>query len=309
MSAHELRGPLWRQEHPGRYAFAATDPQHPRQRALVGASVLPADGALGGWAAAYLQGASRLDGSTADPDRFEPVLLCMPRRCQRQWWPGLRPFRSELDADDVVLVDGVRVTSPLRTAFDLGRLAPSDTEAVVVLDAAAAGLGVDLPGLASYARSHPRWRGTPRLRRGLRLADPRSRSAQESRFRVLWQVDAGLPRPRWNWSVRARDGHLLAVVDLLDVEAGVVGEYDGGDHAPADRRAVDNARHEVLERHGLRVVRLAGGDLTSGRRRTVLRLQGARSDGLRRDRALDRWYADPVAPSVDDLRDPPARRA
>ena len=274
VSAHELRGPLWTQAHPGRYAFAATDPHHPRQRALVGASVLPSDGGLGGWAAAYLQGASRLDGSTADPDRYDPVLLCMPRRCQRQWWPGLRPFRSELDADDVVVVDGVAVTSPLRTTFDLGRLAPSDTEAVVALDAAASGLDVDLGEVEAYARARPGWRGTPRLRRALQLADPRARSAQESRFRVLWRVEAGLPRPLCNWSVRTPDGFLLAEVDLLDVEAGVVGEYDGAHHAAADQRAVDNARHEVLERHGLRVVQ-------SGRHRSDRRTAADRAEAPR----------------------------
>ena len=300
--------PPWTQAHPGRYAFAATDPHHPRQRALVGASVLPSDGALGGWAAAYLQGAGRLDGSTADPDRFEPVLLCMPRRCQRQWWPGLRPFRSELDADDVVVVDGVRVTSPLRTAFDLGRLAPSDTEAVVVLDAAAAGLGVDLAG---WRRTRGRTRGGA-ARPGSVVPcgwPTRGRgSAQESRFRVLWQVDAG-SRDRGELA-RPRPGRAPAGgVDLLDVEAGVVGEYDGGTTPPRTGARSTTPGTRCSSGTGcawcawpVATSRAVGAGRCSG-----CRVPGR--DGLRRDRALDRWFADPVAPSVDDLRDPPARRA
>lgn len=284
----ELRGPLWYQALPGRYAWAATDADHPRQRALVGASAVPDEGAVGGWAAAYLLGARQLDGSTPDPEVVEPVLLCMPRVRQRPWWDGVRPFRSELDPDDIVVADGVPATSPLRTAFDLGRLAPSLTEAVVRLDVVARDLGVPPGDVAEYAAERPRWRGVPRLRAALPLVDSRTASPQESRFRMLW-LHAGLPRPACNWPVVDLDGHLLGVVDLLDVEGAVSGEYDGADHAAPERRALDHARQETIERHRLRVVRTAGPDLHVHRTRTTRRLAGAREAGLRRDRAADLW--------------------
>ncbi len=293
----ELRGPLWTQALPGRHAWTPTDPTHPRQRALVGAGVVPADGAVGGWAAAYLLGAHSLDGTTSDPEVLDPVLLCLPRVRQRPWWQGIRPFRSDLGPGDVVEVDGARVTSPVRTAFDLGRLAPSLTESVVALDAVTRGLGVEPDAVARYARGRPRWRGLPRLRAALDLADPRSRSPQESRFRMLWVLEAGLPRPRSNWPVLDLDGHLLGEVDLLDVETGLVGEYDGAHHAGAEQRAVDNARHEVLERHGLRVVRVTATDLARRRRWTVSRLRSAADLGRDRDRTADRWLPSP-APRV-----------
>ncbi len=235
ISSTELRGALWDQVLPGRWAFAATDARHPRQRALVAASVVPPDGAVGGWAAAHLLGARALDGSTPDPDVDQPVLLCLQRRAQRPWWPGIRPFRSDLAPGDVVEVDGAQVTSPVRTAFDLARLAPSLVEAVVALDAVLAALDVDLRAIEAYARARPRWRGRPRARAALDLADGRSASPQETRLRMLWVLEAGLPRPEPNQAVRDRRGHLLGEVDLLDVETGLVAEYDGAHHASADQ--------------------------------------------------------------------------
>ncbi len=297
ISRAERGSPLWEQALPGRWTWAATDPRHPRQRALVGASALPPDGALGGWAAAFLLGVADLDGSTPDPDRFDPVLLCLQRPRQRRWWPGVRPFRSDLDHGDVVERDGVRLTSPLRTAFDLGRLAPSVPEAVVALDCVVRDLGVDPVQVAAYAWDRPGWRGLPRLRQALGLVDPRSRSPQESRTRVLWVLDAGLPAPKVNWPVLDLDGRLLGEVDLLDVDAGLVVEYDGAHHAGEEQRGIDATRHETLDRHGLEVVRLVAGDLTTHRRRTVHRLRRAHAAGLARDRARDRWVPATSAPA------------
>lgn len=289
VSPGELRGPLWTQVLPHRHVWSCTDPDHPRQRALVGASVAPDDGAAGGWAAAYLLGARQLDGTTPDPSTFLPVLVCLQRPGRRPHWARTRPFRSDLDDADVVEADGVRVTSPLRTGFDLARLAPSLTEAVVALDIVVRDLGVDPGDVLAYALERRRWRGVPQVRAAAPLADPRAASPQESRYRMLWMLDAGLPRPQCNWPVRDLDGNLLGIVDLLDQDAALAGEYDGADHAAPERRALDHARQEDLQRHRLSVARIAGPDLTRYRRRTVMRLQRLLGEGLRRDRSRDRW--------------------
>ena len=299
VTAHELRGPLWWRPLPGRYAWAATDPRHPRQRALAAGANLPDDAAVGGWAAAYLHGARHLDGSTGDPDVDEPVLQCLQRRSQRGRDGGVVPFRSALLPQDVVEVDGVAVTSRLRTAFDLARLAPSLTEAVVRLDVAARDLDVPPGDVLAYAEERRRWRGVPRVRAACPLVDVRSASPQESRYRVLWVRGAGLPRPLCNWPVRDYDGGLLGVVDLLDADAGLAGEYDGADHAAPERRALDHARQQTLQEHRLLVVRAASPDLTRFRTRTVARLLAAYRSGLRRDRSRDRWVCgQPQSPRV-----------
>jgi len=84
----------------------------------------------------------------------------------------------------------------------------------------------------------------------LGLASERSRSPNESRTRLIWEVDAGLPRPLVNQHVWDLHGNLLGIADLLDVEAGLVGEFDGADHRAARMHTSDIGRQERFERIG-----------------------------------------------------------
>lgn len=63
-----------------------------------------------------------------------------------------------------------------------------------------------LPAAATYA---------------LERACAECRSPKESEMLQVWESDVGFPRPLMNREVRDLTGRLLAVVDLLDVEAGV----------------------------------------------------------------------------------------
>jgi hypothetical protein len=58
-----------------------------------------------------------------------------------------------------------------------------------------------------------------------------------------------------------RDGRLLGIADLLDLEAGLVGEFDGADHRSAGRHSRDVRREDGLRRVGLEVFRVTGPDL------------------------------------------------
>lgn len=60
----------------------------------------------------------------------------------------------------------------------------------------------------------------------------------------MWILDAGLPPPLVNRQVRDLAGRLVGVADLLDVEAGVAGEYDGAAHRTRARHRKDNDRLE-----------------------------------------------------------------
>ncbi len=98
--------------------------------------LLPPDGAIGGWAAAWWHGVDRIDGARG---RL-PVLLCLPQPGRRRR-AGVASFRSALAPGDVVSVDGIRVTSPLRTCFDLVRRSVERDDRVAAIDAfRAAGL-------------------------------------------------------------------------------------------------------------------------------------------------------------------------
>jgi hypothetical protein len=89
-------------------------------------------------------------------------------------------------------------------------------------------------------------------------------------------MDAGLPEPVVNPTVRLLDGFLLGMSDLLDPDLGLAGEYDGAGHRDPDQHARDNVREEGFEGGGLVVVRFGGVDLGPARRRSLARLQSGR---------------------------------
>jgi len=105
-------------------------------------------------------------------------------------------------------------------------------------------------------------------------------------------LDAKLPPPLVNRRIIHVDGYCLGEVDLLDLDAGLVGEYDGAHHAGAAQRSIDHGRREELQRAGLRVVQHTWADLGPNRALTIARLRRLREEGLRRDRSRDRWFVE-----------------
>jgi hypothetical protein len=78
--------------------------------------------------------------------------------------------RSHLDEDDVRTIDGVRVTTALRTAFELLRTPPL-LDAVAAVDVMLNARLVALHDLAAYFEARRGWSGVRLARRALRLAD------------------------------------------------------------------------------------------------------------------------------------------
>ena len=82
-------------------------------------------------------------------------------------------------------------------------------------------------------------------------------------MRLIWVLRRRtVPRPLVNREVFDRDGRLLGVADLLDVDAGVVGEYDGERPRRLRQRSRDAAREAAFRDHGLEVFRVTGLDLS-----------------------------------------------
>jgi len=96
----------------------------------------------------------------------------------------LRSHVAHLDDHEVVEVDGLPVTDPVRTALDLARSLPLEP-AVVVLDAALHLEMVQQPLLGDRAQEMTGTRGSRAAARALDMADGRSESVGESRSRVL----------------------------------------------------------------------------------------------------------------------------
>lgn len=286
----ETRRRGWTRPHRGVLTWGALDLAAPLTRIQAAAEAEP-DVPLGTWAAAYLHGATALDGTELDGQSHQPVVFCPGATGRRRPRPGLVPLRSTVAADDVIDVRGIPVTSPLRTAFDLGRTAPDLDTAVADLDALLRATGLPVVALAEYTRQRPRWKGVPLLRAALPLLDPRARSRPESRMRVVWVRDAGLPRPEVNVPVHGLpDGWLLGLPDLLDPATGLVGEYDGAGHRTPEQHGADNIREETFERHGLTVVRAVWRDVLT-RNGLARRLRSGYEEARHARRRA--WYVPP----------------
>lgn len=269
---HELRGPLWRSPPYGRHYFATNDANGPTRRILNAISVLPPDGVIGGWAAAHLHGVTELDGRSWS-GALEPVFIALPyhRRIRRN---GIDTVRAPLSPEDITVTKHVRVTTPVRTCFDLIRRRSLE-DAVVAVDAMLRRGVVTGDEVREYVATRAGWKGVPTARAALRLADGRSASGPESRLRFVWVVDAGLPPPEVNQQVYDPVYRFVGIPDLLDKEVGLVGEYDGAQHRELGHHTADNAREERLEALGLTVVRATSIDLKAGRAHLVRRLRDA----------------------------------
>ena len=249
-----------RRPHSGVRLAAGVDHQDPLVRARAAALVLPTHGVIGGWAAAALHGvpASWLDGRRGGQVLPVPVVVPPPNRARSR--RGLAVTASALRDTDVVVASGLPVTSGIRTAFDLMRMAATVPKAVAAGDAAVRFGMTDRASVITYASERPGWRGVRRARHAAELLDGRAESPPESEVRVLW-IDSGLGVPVPQQRILDELGVFVARVDLLDANAGVVGEYMGAWHRDGRRPWADTVRRRHLEAVGLEVVEWWADDL------------------------------------------------
>ena len=176
---------------------------------------------------------------------------------------------ARLRDDEITAVDGVAVTTPVRTALDLARTLPVEP-AVVVLDGALrlgllrrSDLEAELAGLPGIP-------GSRRAARTIALADARSESVGESRSRVLLHR-LGMPPSTLQLPIRTDDGRLLGRADLAWEDVQVVGEFDGRaeygrllrpGQDPGDAVFGEKRREDAFRDEGWGVVRWTWADLT-----------------------------------------------
>ncbi|MEV0670680.1 hypothetical protein [Mycobacterium sp. NPDC050441] len=178
-----------------------------------------------------------------------PVELIATIRRQR----GLIVRRETLHEDEVMTVAGIRVTTPARTVFDLGRHLSRD-RAVERMDALMNACPVDLEDVALIAKRHAGTRGLRRLRVALPLADAGAESPPETRLRLLL-IAAGLPRPTTQFVICDESGHYVRRIDMCWEQYKVGAEYDGEQHLTSRHQYVLDVRvNRVLQRLGWHVV-------------------------------------------------------
>jgi hypothetical protein len=168
--------------------------------------------------------AAVLHGLPVWPEALDRVHLTRPRVGGGKARTLLRIHSSDLASDDVLLLDGIPVTSLARTVGDLGRHLPLD-QAVAAGDRALRD-GLRPEELETVLDRSRGWPGSARALLMARLLDRRSESAGESVSRIRMH-EAGLPAPEPQLSVYDERGRLVGRADFGWRDQKVLGEFDG----------------------------------------------------------------------------------
>jgi hypothetical protein len=247
-------------------------------------------GAVTGWAALRWRGAAYFNGLTAEGERL-PVPLVLGRQPLKAD-PRVAIDLSQIAPQERTITGGIRVATVQRALFDVMRYERALRLAVVAMDMVAAARLMSVSLMNAYILGRFAWTGVPRVRRALALASDESKSPQETLMRLVWVLDAQLPPPLCNRPVFSLHGDLLGYPDILDVEAGVVGEYDGQHHAKASQRRRDVVREEVFRDHGLEYFDVVSGDLRD-RPLVVRRMHATRTRSRLVPEGKRRWTLNP----------------
>ncbi len=205
-------------------------------------------GVIAGVAASALHGARWVDNT-------EPIEVLVEER-RRQ--PGLIPRMDRVAADEVTTVADLPVTSPNRTAFDLGRYQMRST-AIGRLDALMRAAPFREEEVLTLMRRYGPVRGVRQLRALLPLIDAGAESLKESWLRLLL-IDNGFPIPETQIPV-LDGGEPFAYLDMGWRAVQLAVEYDGDQHRTDRPQYVkDMRRIPKIERHGWEVIRVINED-------------------------------------------------
>jgi very-short-patch-repair endonuclease len=218
-----------------------------RQRAVAGWLWSHREGVIAGRTASALHGAKWIDAT-------EPVELVWQNARRPR---GLRTYDYRLRHGEYDVHQGLPVTTPERTAFDIGRRGRLD-EAVERLDALGNVTGLSAEDVLAVARVHRGARNLRQLEAALNLYDPGAESPRETWLRLL-VIRAGYPRPRTQIPVPKREGAGWYRLDMGWEDIMLALEYDGEQHRnDPDIYADDIQRSERIAELGwtrLRVVK------------------------------------------------------
>jgi hypothetical protein len=203
--------------------------------------VVPKDAVICDRSAGWLHGAPRI---LAPGSHLEVPAVDMYLPTGRRLRNGLAESGSRrLLLDDVMVVEGLSVTTPLRTALDLGRLLHRD-QAIAALDSLLRTEQFSRGDLLLAQRRYRGYRGVRQLRELAPLADGRSQSPGESVLRLRWHDCSDLPEPVPQWEVTGPWGSRF--LDLAVPELKYAGEYDGEEFHGPDQAANDADRRGLL---------------------------------------------------------------
>lgn len=133
--------------------------------------------------------------------------------------------KREMSDDDVVVINGIRTTSVVRTLFDIARDLPL-AFAVAVVDEAIRQSHVSAGEVEAYCVSHPPRTHRSKVASMLKNIDPRRESVAESITAVRF-VEYSVPGFEPQVVVRDEHGDFVARTDFMNEQAGIIAEFDG----------------------------------------------------------------------------------
>ncbi len=230
---------------------SADEPDTLELRARAAALVLRAYAVMVDRTAAWLWGVDTLNPwEVASVPPLEVYVLRGRTRVRRTDVLG---GERDLWPSDIVEIEGVRVTTPLRTALDLACRLPR-YQALATLDAFARAHGLTPRQMSlELARRYRGRRGVVQARELVQLVDPRAESTGES-FTRLAIRDEGLPAP--DLQLWLYDGHVpVWRLDLAYARLKICVEYDGvAFHSSDEQREHDRRRRRWLRDRGWWVI-------------------------------------------------------
>ena len=173
---------------------------------------------------------------------------------------GIVVHTDRLLPGESTMAKGLPVTTPARTAFDLGRRLPLE-DGVERIDALMNVTDVKVIDIEAVARRHPRAGGLRQLRETLALVDGGAESLYESRTRLLL-VQAGFPPPETQIEVFDGYGKFVGRLDLGWRQYQVGVDFEGAQHWTQPRQfSRDVERYARLPELGWVDIRLTSGML------------------------------------------------
>lgn len=280
----QARGRAWRRVGPGLYVPSSVDGQALDQRIVEAVLGCGEDAAATGWGALAWQGGRWFQGT-----RPVPVAIGDHRAVRAR--PGVGLSEDWLFDDDVTVLDGLRLTRAERSVSHDVRRARSMIAAVRVVDMAAYDDLVDRDSLSGYATRLGSRPGAVRLREAISWSEENAWSPQEVPMRIHWRHARPRARLLCNAPIFDLDGRHLITPDLLDVEHGVAGEYDGAIHLERGPFRRDLNRDALYRDLGIELVSMMSAD-TRDLRDFLTRLHGAYRRSAARRGVTRSWTVD-----------------
>lgn len=211
--------------------------------------------------------AARLWGGTV-PDNADTHVTSPRVRLKSTGVAGHR----RKDAQQVVVLRGIPMTSALQTFFDMSHLL-SLVDLVVLGDSLVKAKRFTPERLVAHAAS-VRGPHSRLARRAAGLVRSGVDSPMETRLRLLI-ILAGLPEPAVDHRIHDRAGNLLYRFDLCYVGWGLIIEYDGVLHSLPEQWMIDIGRDEQLDIWKIRRLVIVSPDIYRTPANTLRRIVGA----------------------------------